>query len=57
MLYGKFSLVDLRFEAVDLFSSEMRPGQKISQRLNLMFEINDVRMQGMTHGLGKNRLL
>jgi hypothetical protein len=40
----------LRLQVLDFLDRQMRPGQMIPEGLNLVFEINNVRMQRITHG-------
>lgn len=53
MLKGEFGVDDLQLQRVNLAGSEVRCGQTIPKGLDLIFEIDDVRMQGMTHGPGE----
>lgn len=46
-------MVDLRFDALAILDSEVRIGQTISERLNLILEVDDVRVQRMSHSPGE----
>lgn len=53
MLEGEFGDGELLLDVLDLGGSEARARQTVPEGLDLVFEINNVRVQGMSHGLGE----